>query len=173
MCQCLQAPAHLRGCARQFDSIKRADYNFRAEQLDWQDKRMYVPRPNKHQFNERYDSSAHRLSLPPALSRTEFPSHSALISKVRPPASFSSHQPPGPTRCVRRARRRDGTARPAPVETRMLRRRRTRPKAWPCCSLPARTRRATTCAGSRGHARPWCAAAPAVAAPAARVGGFI
>ena len=98
MRQCLQAPAHLRGCARQFDSIKRADYNFRAEQLDWQDKRMYVPRPNKHQFNERYDSSAHRLSLPPALSRTEFPSHSALISKVRPPAPCSS-----PSHPVRRA----------------------------------------------------------------------
>ena len=98
MRQCLQAPAHLRGCARQFDSIKRADYNFSAEQLDWQDKRMYVPRPNKHQFNERYDSSAHRLSLPPALSRTEFPSHSALISKVRPPAPCSS-----PSHPVRRA----------------------------------------------------------------------
>ena len=53
----------------------------------------------------------------------------------------------------------------------MLRRRRTRPRAWPCCSLPARTRRAMICAGSRGHARPWCAAAPAVAAPAARVVG--
>jgi hypothetical protein len=75
-------------CARQFDSIKRADYNFRGEQLDWQDKRIYVPRPNKNEFNERYDSSAHRLSVPPALSRTEFPAHSALISKVRSPAPF-------------------------------------------------------------------------------------
>jgi len=66
-----------------FDSIKRADYNFRGEQLDWQDKRMYVPRANKNEFNERHDSGTHRLSVPPALSRTEFPVHSALISKTR------------------------------------------------------------------------------------------
>ena len=90
----LQAPTDLRGCARQFDSIKRADYNFRGEQLDWQDKRMYVPRANKNEFNERHDSSTHRLSVPPALSRTEFPVHSALISKVRSPAPF----PPPSTR---------------------------------------------------------------------------
>jgi len=66
-----------------FDSIKRADYNFRGEQLDWKDQRMYVPTPNKFEFNERHDASAKRLSMPPALSRTEFPVHSALISKTR------------------------------------------------------------------------------------------
>jgi len=45
---------------------------------------MYVPTPNKFEFNERHDASAKRLSMPPALSRTEFPVHSALISKVPP-----------------------------------------------------------------------------------------
>lgn len=91
---CCRAPPTCVVCARQFDSIKRADYNFRGEQLDWQDKRMYVPRGNKNEFNERQDSSTHRLSVPPALSRTEFPVHSALISKVRSPAPF----PPPSTR---------------------------------------------------------------------------
>eukprot|EP00964_Phaeocystis_antarctica_P123466 scaffold87129_cov60-Phaeocystis_antarctica.AAC.1 len=134
---------------------------------------MYVPRGNKNEFNERQDSSTHRLSVPPALSRTEFPVHSALISKVPWPAAFPlpSTWMSRPTRslmcCIRRARRLDGTARPGPGETPTLRRRHTRPKAWPCCSLPATTRRASR----RRHARPWCAAAPAVVAPAAGVGG--
>ena len=170
---CCRAPPTCVVCARQFDSIKRADYNFRGEQLDWQDKRMYVPRGNKNEFNERQDSSTHRLSVPPALSRTEFPVHSALISKVPWPAAFPlpSTWISCATRslmcCVRRARRLDGTARPGPGETPTLRRRHTRPKAWPCCSLPATTRRANR----RRHARPWCAAAPAVVAPAAGLGG--
>lgn len=133
---------------------------------------MYVPRGNKNEFNERQDSSTHRLSVPPALSRTEFPVHSALISKVPWPAAFPlpSTWISRATRlmcCIRRARRLDGTARPGPGETPTLRRRHTRPKAWPCCSLPATTRRASR----RRHARPWCAAAPAVVAPAAGVGG--
>tara|TARA_B110001452_G_C15198303_1_gene415897 strand:- start:317 stop:964 length:648 start_codon:yes stop_codon:yes gene_type:complete len=67
----------------QYDSVKRADYNYRAEQLDWQDRRMYVPKSSKFEFNDRRVETAERLEVPPALSRTEFPVHSALIPKTR------------------------------------------------------------------------------------------
>jgi hypothetical protein len=72
----------VRARVLQYDSIKRADYNFRGEQHEWKDQRMYVPTQNKFEFNARHDDNAKRLGVPPALSRTEFPVHSALISKV-------------------------------------------------------------------------------------------
>mmetsp|Transcript_36727 Transcript_36727/g.91445 ORF Transcript_36727/g.91445 Transcript_36727/m.91445 type:complete len:279 (+) Transcript_36727:97-933(+) len=66
----------------QFDSIKRADYNFRAETLDWRDKRLYEPKPNKFQVNRRtLGRGAPMLDAPPALSRTEFAVHPAIASK--------------------------------------------------------------------------------------------
>ena len=162
----------VRVCA-QFDSLKRADHNFRAEQLDWQDKRVYVPATSKFEFNERHDGGTSRLSVPPALSRTEHPTHSALIAKVPSPA-LTLHVPRRPgggrwrwlarrhsrpdlmrgARLARLARRLGGTLRRATAETPTLRRRRTRPRARPCCSLLRPTRRASR----RSNARGWCVA---------------
>ena len=67
-----------------YDSVKRADYNFRAETLDWRDKRVYEPVPNKFQVNRRdLGKAAPMLDAPPPLSRTEFPAHPALVAKPR------------------------------------------------------------------------------------------
>lgn len=67
-----------------YDSIKRADYNYRAETLDWRDKRVYEPVPNKFQVNRRNLGRAPpMLDAPPALSRTEFPAHPSLATKPR------------------------------------------------------------------------------------------
>ena len=47
----------------QYDSAKRADYNFRAETLEWRDKRMYEPVPNKFQCNRRNLRNEPKLSV--------------------------------------------------------------------------------------------------------------
>ena len=65
-----------------YDSIKRADLNFRAEEIDSKATALYAPRPSKLQTN------ATALSVPclehvHPISRTEFPNHSSLASKPR------------------------------------------------------------------------------------------
>jgi len=65
-----------------YDSHKRADYNFRAEQLDDRATTTYVPRPSKMQTNER-SFDVPRLDQPHHISRCEFPVHSALEGKPR------------------------------------------------------------------------------------------
>lgn len=68
----------------QYDSHKRADYNFRAEQLDNADRRQYIPATSKFQYNERHlQSGAGHLTAPPALTRTEFSINPQLGLKVR------------------------------------------------------------------------------------------
>jgi len=36
-----------------FDSVKQAEYNYRAEDLDWKSKDVYLPKTSKFQFDER------------------------------------------------------------------------------------------------------------------------
>jgi len=68
----------------QYDAHKRADYNFRAEQLENADRRQYIPTTNKFQYNERHlESGTGQLSAPPALTRTEFSINPMLGLKVR------------------------------------------------------------------------------------------
>ena len=67
-----------------YDSLRRADYNYRAETLDHTSTEMYVPRGSKFQYNERHITSATRnLESPPSCSRTEFPVHANLEGKHR------------------------------------------------------------------------------------------
>ena len=67
-----------------YDSLRRADYNYRAETLDHTSTEKYVPRGSKFQYNERHITSATRnLESPPSCSRTEFPVHAALADKKR------------------------------------------------------------------------------------------
>lgn len=92
-------PFHL-----QFDSHKRADYNFRSETLDWSDKRVYIPVPNKFQVNERnLGSAVPHLEKVPSLCRTEFPVNAALASK---PSWDSSWHGGDPTHFEKEERRR-------------------------------------------------------------------
>ena len=65
-----------------YDSHKRADYNYRAEQLDSDATARYIPRPSKFQTNERAIDIP-RLAQPHHISRCEFPVHSALEGKPR------------------------------------------------------------------------------------------
>ena len=68
----------------QYDSLKRADVNFRAETLDFNSTAAYVPKASKFQYNERHIlHGSDRLTAPPTLSRTEFPTNAALDSKPR------------------------------------------------------------------------------------------
>mmetsp|Transcript_47307 Transcript_47307/g.94324 ORF Transcript_47307/g.94324 Transcript_47307/m.94324 type:complete len:266 (-) Transcript_47307:322-1119(-) len=78
-----------------YDSHKRADYNFRAEQLDDRATTTYIPRPSKLQTNERaFDVP--RLQQPHHISRCEFPVHSALEGKPRwDPATGHGGDPHG------------------------------------------------------------------------------
>ena len=66
----------------QYDSHKRADFNFRSETLDSVTTTTYIPRPNKMQTNE-HALDVPRLPRPHAISRCEFPVHPALDSKPR------------------------------------------------------------------------------------------
>mmetsp|Transcript_42252 Transcript_42252/g.92604 ORF Transcript_42252/g.92604 Transcript_42252/m.92604 type:complete len:252 (+) Transcript_42252:256-1011(+) len=68
----------------QYDSHKRADYNFRAEQLENQDRRRYYPTTNKFEYNERHiTGEGASLDVPPPLARTEFVVNPTLGLKVR------------------------------------------------------------------------------------------
>lgn len=69
----------------EFDAHKRADYNFRAEQLEVQDQRSYIPHQSKFQYNQRHllPKGTARLDAPPPLARTEFIVHPQLGLKVR------------------------------------------------------------------------------------------
>jgi len=60
-----------------YDAHKRADYNYRAEELDSRATEMYIPRPNKFQVNER-SLDVPRLGEPHHISRCEFVTHAAL-----------------------------------------------------------------------------------------------
>lgn len=66
----------------EYDAHKRADYNFRAEQLDCTATTRYIPRMSKMQANERLLDKP-RLQQPHAISRVEIPVHSALQGKPR------------------------------------------------------------------------------------------
>jgi len=66
----------------EYDAHKRADYNFRAEQLDHIATTRYIPRPSKMQTNERA-LDVPRLQQPHPISRLEFPVHVALEDKPR------------------------------------------------------------------------------------------
>ena len=90
-CNSFSSPA-LRS---QYDSHKRADFNFRAEQLDDRATARYIPRPNKFETNERALDVA-RLAQPHLISRCEFPVHAALESKPRwDPATGAGGDPYG------------------------------------------------------------------------------
>jgi len=69
-----------------YDSIKRADYNHRAEQLAWKETLRYLPKTNKFHVNQREVlSKGIADSAPtnkvPMQSNTEFPIHSDLQDK--------------------------------------------------------------------------------------------
>ena len=68
-----------------YDSIKRADVNFRAETLHRLEA-DYVPKNSKLTYNERHlcaDARQRLASAPPTTSRTEFPVHPSLDAKPR------------------------------------------------------------------------------------------
>jgi hypothetical protein len=90
-----------------YDSHKRADYNYRAEQLDSKATAMYIPRPSKFQTNERALDMP-RLSQPHLISRCEFPVHSALEGKPRwDPATGHGGDPYGVEKAQRKVLERE------------------------------------------------------------------
>eukprot|EP00967_Tisochrysis_lutea_P069337 scaffold91074_cov32-Tisochrysis_lutea.AAC.3 len=67
-----------------YDSHKRADYNFRAEVLDNEERRMYVPDSTKFHYSERHIRAAEeRVNAPPTSSRVEYCVHPRLASMPR------------------------------------------------------------------------------------------
>ena len=79
----------------QYDSQKRADFNYRAEQLDDRATAMYIARPSKFETNERA-LNVPRLAQPHLISRCEFPVHTALEGKPRwDPATGAGGDPYG------------------------------------------------------------------------------
>ena len=66
-----------------YDSHKRADFNYRREDLDTTQKSIYVPKPNKFQANERI-LDVPREELPFMISRCEFPNHPDLGLRGHP-----------------------------------------------------------------------------------------
>ena len=84
-----------------YDSHKRADFNFRAEQLDCVATTKYIPRPSKMQCNERA-LDVPRLQQPHHISRCEFPVHSALEGRPRwDPATGAGGDPFGVEKAMR------------------------------------------------------------------------
>ena len=78
-----------------YDSHKRADYNYRAEQLDSKATAKYIPRPSKFEHNERA-LDVDKQSRPFGISRCEFPVHAALEGKPRwDPATGAGGDPYG------------------------------------------------------------------------------
>lgn len=90
-----------------YDSHKRADYNFRAEELDHTATITYIPRTSKLEHNERaFDVP--RLQEPHHISRIEFPVHSALEGKPRwDPATGHGGDPYGVELAQRRVLERE------------------------------------------------------------------
>lgn len=90
-----------------YDSHKRADYNYRAEQLDSTATAKYIPRPNKFQTNERA-LEVDKLQQPFHISRQEFPVHAALEGKPRwDPATGAGGDPYGVEKAQRKVLERD------------------------------------------------------------------
>ena len=97
-----------------YDSHKRCDYNYRAEQLDSTATARYIPRPTKFQTNERA-LDVPRQDAPFGISRCEFPVHPALEGKPRwDPATGHGGDPYGAELAQRKVleRGRIGQARP-------------------------------------------------------------
>jgi len=91
----------------EYDSHKRADYNFRAEQLDAKATEVYVPRPSKFQTNAR-ELDVPRLAQPHHISRCEFPVHEALEGKPRwDPATGAGGDPYGVEKANRKVLERE------------------------------------------------------------------
>ena len=66
-----------------YDSHKRADFNYRRETLDWRETKMYLPKPNKFEVNERNFGAGVSTDQPHLIARLEFPVHPALDGKPR------------------------------------------------------------------------------------------
>jgi len=93
-----------------YDSHKRADYNYRAEELDCHATTMYVPRPSKFQTNER-SLDVDRQASPFGISRCEFPVHRALEGKPRwDPATGHGGDPYGVEKAQRAVLERERVA---------------------------------------------------------------
>lgn len=90
-----------------YDAHKRADYNYRAEELDSRATEMYIPRPNKFQVNER-SLDVPRLGEPHHISRCEFVTHAALEGKPRwDPATGHGGDPYGVEKAQRKVLERE------------------------------------------------------------------
>ena len=84
-----------------YDSHKRADFNYRAEELDSVATAKYVPRASKFQVNER-GLDVPKLQEPFGISRCEFPTHSALADKPRwDPSTGAGGDPYGVEKAIR------------------------------------------------------------------------
>merc|ERR1719217_1345400 len=84
-----------------YDSHKRADFTYRAEELDSVATAKYVPRTSKFQTNERV-LEVPKLEAPFGISRCEFPVHSALADKPRwDPSTGAGGDPYGVEKAMR------------------------------------------------------------------------